>query len=35
MKARKNEVEIKGMEYAHVRDAVAMCMFLSYFEKTV
>lgn len=35
MKARKNDVEIKGMEFAHVRDAVAMCMFLSYFEKTV
>lgn len=35
MKARKNDVEIKGMEHAHIRDAVAMCVFLSYFEKTV
>ncbi|XP_067011174.2 xaa-Pro aminopeptidase 1 [Anabrus simplex] len=31
-KARKNSVEIHGMRAAHIRDAVAMCDFLAYFE---
>lgn len=35
LKALKNPVEIKGMERAHVRDAIVMCNFLSYLEKRV
>ena len=31
-KAVKNEVEAKGMIEAHVKDAVALCKFASYFE---
>lgn len=35
LKARKNPVEIRGMETAHIRDAVAMIRFLAYIEKWV
>ena len=35
MKAVKNEVEIKGMKNAHVRDAVALCEYLMWLEKEV
>jgi len=34
-KACKNEVEINGARAAHVRDAVAMCKFLCWFDETV
>ncbi|XP_003424313.2 xaa-Pro aminopeptidase ApepP [Nasonia vitripennis] len=33
MRAEKNEVEIKGMRNAHLKDAVAMCDFLAYMEE--
>ena len=35
MKARKNHVEIEGMKHAHVKDAVAVCEFLSFMENEV
>ncbi|XP_064089431.1 xaa-Pro aminopeptidase 1-like isoform X2 [Macrobrachium nipponense] len=35
MKAQKNEVEIKGMKNAHVKDAVALCDFLSFMETEI
>ncbi|KRT80197.1 Peptidase [Oryctes borbonicus] len=35
LKAKKNQVEIENMKIAHIRDAAAMCMFFSYFEKKV
>ncbi|KAG7156581.1 Xaa-Pro aminopeptidase 1-like 1 [Homarus americanus] len=35
MKARKNPVEIKGMKDSHIRDAVALCDFLSFMEKEI
>ena len=35
MKARKNQVERDGMRQAHIRDAVALCDFLAYFEDSV
>lgn len=34
-KALKNPSELAGMKEAHVRDAVAICKFLSWFEKEV
>lgn len=33
LRAVKNDVEIKGMRNAHLRDAVAMCDFFAYMEK--
>lgn len=33
--AVKNEVEIEGMKEAHIRDAVAIIEFLSWFESQV
>ncbi len=33
MKAEKNSVELKGMINAHIKDGVAMCRFLAWFEK--
>ena len=33
-KAIKNKVEIRGMRTAHKRDAVAMCQFLAWLDKT-
>jgi Xaa-Pro aminopeptidase len=35
LKARKNDVEAKGMKAAHVRDAVALVDFLAFIEKEV
>ncbi|XP_066984437.1 xaa-Pro aminopeptidase 1-like isoform X3 [Macrobrachium rosenbergii] len=35
MKAQKNEVEIEGMKNAHVKDAVALCDFLSFMETEI
>jgi Xaa-Pro aminopeptidase len=35
MKARKNNVEIRGMREAHVRDGAAMCRFLSWLDSTI
>lgn len=35
LKAQKNPAEIKGMQRAHLRDAVAMCTVLSYIESKV
>lgn len=35
MKARKNDVEFKGMKRAHVRDAVALIDFLAFMEKQI
>lgn len=35
MRAKKNDVERAGMRRAHIRDAVAMCDTLSYFEERV
>ncbi|XP_059488779.1 xaa-Pro aminopeptidase 1-like isoform X2 [Neocloeon triangulifer] len=32
LKAVKNSVEIEGMKRAHIRDAVALCEFMAYFE---
>lgn len=32
-KAEKNRTELKGMINAHIRDGVAMCKFLAWFEK--
>jgi len=34
-KACKNEVELKGARAAHIRDGVAMCKFLCWFEENV
>lgn len=34
-KALKNEAELAGMREAHLRDAVAICQFLSWFESQV
>ncbi|KAK3854552.1 hypothetical protein Pcinc_038976 [Petrolisthes cinctipes] len=33
MKAVKNEVEIKGMEACHIRDATALCRYFAWLEK--
>ena len=35
MKDTKNEVEAQGMHNAHIRDAVALCQFLSKIENEV
>ncbi|KAK7068099.1 Xaa-Pro aminopeptidase 2 [Halocaridina rubra] len=35
MKARKNEVEVQGMKRAHIKDAVALCDFLSFMEQEI
>ncbi|XP_023012683.2 aminopeptidase P [Leptinotarsa decemlineata] len=35
MKGVKNEVEIKGMRNAHIKDAVALCCYFSWLEKIV
>ncbi|XP_071529828.1 xaa-Pro aminopeptidase 1-like [Panulirus ornatus] len=35
LKAKKNEVEIRGMKNAHVKDAVALCDFLAFMEREV
>lgn len=35
LKAKKNPVEIEGMEKAHIRDGAAMCKFFEYFETRV
>ncbi|GLH11781.1 Xaa-Pro aminopeptidase 1 [Gryllus bimaculatus] len=35
LKAKKNNVESYGMRAAHIRDAVAFCDFMAYFEKKV
>jgi len=35
MKAIKNETETKGMQAAHVRDAAALCTYLSWLEEQV
>lgn len=35
LKARKNPIEIAGMERAHIRDGAAMCEFLEYLERRV
>ena len=35
LKAKKNTVEIHGMQQAHIRDAAAMCEFFAYFDKMV
>lgn len=35
IKARKNEVELNGARAAHIRDGVAMCKFLCWFEENV
>ena len=35
MKSVKNEVELRGVREAHVRDSVAMCRFLSWLEEEV
>ncbi|KAF4529186.1 hypothetical protein B566_EDAN017660, partial [Ephemera danica] len=32
IKSVKNDVEIKGMRQAHVRDAAALCLFMAYLE---
>jgi Xaa-Pro aminopeptidase len=32
LKARKNPVEIRGMQKAHIRDAAAMCKFFAYLD---
>lgn len=33
LRAEKNEVEAKGMRNSHIRDAIAMCDFMSYMEE--
>ncbi|XP_015591446.1 xaa-Pro aminopeptidase ApepP [Cephus cinctus] len=35
LRAEKNKVEAEGMRRAHIRDAVAMCDFLSYMEDQI
>jgi Xaa-Pro aminopeptidase len=35
MKDRKNDIEAQGMQNAHIRDAVALCQFLSMLEEGV
>ncbi|XP_073994285.1 aminopeptidase P isoform X2 [Rhodnius prolixus] len=35
MKAVKNEVEVKGMINAHVKDGIALCRYFSWLEKTM
>uniref|UniRef100_A0A0P4VTN1 Xaa-Pro aminopeptidase 1 n=1 Tax=Scylla olivacea TaxID=85551 RepID=A0A0P4VTN1_SCYOL len=35
MKARKNPKEVEGMKRAHVKDAVALCDFLSFLENEI
>lgn len=35
MRAEKNEIEIKGMRNAHLKDAVALCDFLAYLEEQI
>lgn len=35
MKDRKSDIEAKGMQNAHIRDAVALCQFLSILEEGV
>ncbi|XP_068204173.1 uncharacterized protein [Palaemon carinicauda] len=35
MKARKNRVESQGMKNAHIKDAVALCDFLSFLEMEI
>ena len=35
MKAEKNAVEVEGMKNAHLRDAVALCDFLSLLQEEV
>jgi Xaa-Pro aminopeptidase len=35
MRAQKNKVEREGMRRAHIRDGVAMCDSLSFFEERV
>ncbi|MPC64109.1 Xaa-Pro aminopeptidase 1 [Portunus trituberculatus] len=35
MKARKNPKEVEGMKKAHVKDAVALCDFLSFLENEI
>lgn len=35
MKAQKNDIEVSGMKEAHLRDAVALCQFMSLLEDKV
>lgn len=35
LKAVKNKVEIEGMRRSHIRDAAALCLFMSYIEDKV
>jgi Xaa-Pro aminopeptidase len=35
MKDRKSDIEVQGMQNAHIRDAVALCQFLSMLEEGV
>jgi Xaa-Pro aminopeptidase len=35
MKDRKSDIEAQGMQTAHIRDAVALCHFLSMLEEGV
>jgi len=35
MKAQKNDVEVMGMKNAHLRDAVALCDFMSLLQDEV
>ena len=33
LRAEKNEIEAQGMRNSHIRDAIAMCDFISYIEE--
>lgn len=35
LKAQKNPVEVEGMKHAHVKDAIALCDFLSLLQEQV
>lgn len=35
LKAQKNPVEVAGMKHAHLKDAVALCDFLSQLQEEV